>query len=482
MANNPLSSKKFWNRIKDIKSNGEANRKEYPILKFNNKKFESDSEKADLFAQLLSSTFQDDENSGFDINFKSETNNEIYQFIHGVSRSKEKQKNESVNLKKLNCFIKNLKPTVSTGEDKISNIMLKNITNNFKEVLLHMYQVSITNNEIPSRWKKIVVKMIPKKSENKEDPRNFRPISLTSCLSRLCERFLLADINYHLKKNKILIKEQSGFRSNRQTKDNILSLCQRNITAFNKKKKNCVVFFHISKAFDKVWHQGLLKKLKDLKFKDYIVLWIANFLSQRFFFVKINNCESKLYEIHTGVPQGGVLSPALFSIFINDIGCDVKFKKNKVLYNLFADDLAASCASNKLSIIEQCFKKYLVHIETWLRKWRLNMNGNKCQYIIFSRSQKKDTVKLSLFNEDIPQYNFAKFLGVTFDKKMNFNKAVEEICRKCYDRLNILKILSNKSLKLSEKTLKSVYFSLFRSIIDYNSVIFPLLSETNKKN
>ena len=72
MANNPLFSKKFWNRIKDIKSNGEANKKEYPILKFNNKKFESDSEKADLFAQLLSSTFQDDENSGFDINFKSD--------------------------------------------------------------------------------------------------------------------------------------------------------------------------------------------------------------------------------------------------------------------------------------------------------------------------------------------------------------------------------------------------------------------------
>jgi hypothetical protein len=111
---------------------------------------------------------------------------------------------------------------------------------------------------IPELWKRVILKMIPKKNDGKKDPKNYRPISITSCIARLCERFILSDINDHLKNNNIIIKQQSGFRSFRQTKDNIFAICQRNLEAFNSRKKNCVIFFDISKAFDKIWQNGLL--------------------------------------------------------------------------------------------------------------------------------------------------------------------------------------------------------------------------------
>ena len=125
--------------------------------------------------------------------------------------------------------------------------------------------------KIPEVWKRLVVRMIPKTSTGKKDPKNYRPSSITSCIARVCERFIMIDIQDHLKKEKILIKQQLGFRSFRQTKDNIFCICQINIEAFNKKKKNCVIFFDISKAFDKVWIDGLLYKLKGLKFDDHII-------------------------------------------------------------------------------------------------------------------------------------------------------------------------------------------------------------------
>ena len=147
-----------------------------------------------------------------------------------------------------------MKSTLSSGEDQISNIMLKNIGDHFIKVFVHLFNVSINFGKVPVRWKKVIVKMIPKKADSKNNPNNYRPISLTNCIARLCERVIYIKIQEHLKANNIIVKQQSGFRAHRQTKDNLFNLIQKNFEAFNKKMKNCVVFFDISKAFDKVWH------------------------------------------------------------------------------------------------------------------------------------------------------------------------------------------------------------------------------------
>jgi hypothetical protein len=375
-----------------------------------------------------------------------------------------------------------LKTTLSSGEDLISKRMLKNSGDKFLSVFVHLFNLSIKSGKVPTRWKKVIVKMIPKKQDSKNNPGNYRPISLTNCIARLCERVILVKIQEHLKSNNIIVKQQSGFRAHRQTKDNLFNLCQKNFEAFNRKMKNCVVFFDISKAFDKVWHNGLLFKMKNHFFDKFIIIWIAEFLNKRNYKVKINDSLSENYFIEVGVPQGGVLSPILFSIYINDIIFDkTQYKKTRTESTLFADDLATSCASNNLNVIEKTFNLYMKKLENWLIKWRLSINPSKCQYILFGKGHNKE-VNIQLMKESIPATNEIKFLGMIIDKSMNLTSCINAIKTKCNNRLNIIKILSHKSWKLTEKTLCNIYISLSRSIIDYSAIIFNLLSETNKKS
>jgi molybdopterin converting factor small subunit len=440
-SHNPIQSKPFWKRIDEIKNNGIKKDDTYPILLFEKKEYREDIDKANLFGKLLRETFTDNETKKYDQNFKKMVDEEIKSFTKEFESKNEEL--ECINMENINKFLKNMKKTISCGEDKISNILLKNITNKFKKVLLNLYQTTVRKLVIPNRWKKVIVRMIPKKADGKKDPRNYRPISLTSCLAQLGERFILLEINKHLVENKIIIKQQSGFRSFRQKKDNILCICQRNMEAINKKQMNCTIFFDISKAFDKVWQNGLLYKMREMKFKDLIVMWLFQFLQERTFQIIISNITSDIFEIETSVPQGGVLSPILFSIFINDIlNGKTNYKKTEVHSNLFADDLASSSAGKNVKTIEASLNLFLKKLETWLYKWRLDMNAKKCQYMLFGRNHKlkQKQINLKLFNDYIPKTNYIKFLGITLDPRVNFHKCMEEITKKCDSRLNILKI------------------------------------------
>ena len=136
-----------------------------------------------------------------------------------------------------------------------------------------------------------------------------------------------------LKENNIIIKQQSGFRNNRSTTDNICFMTQKIKEQFNRGKKACGLFFDIASAFDKVWHQGLLYKLIKLKMPNFILCWLKNFLGNRCFDVKIGNETSQTHKVTTGVPQGAALSPLFFSILINDIPLMYKKKKIIVYYS-----------------------------------------------------------------------------------------------------------------------------------------------------
>ena len=479
MQENPLASKKFWRRIDKINNNGKDKISHFPTLNHNNKQYKTDTEKANLFGSILSETFNDNEDDKYDKEFKAKINREINLYLNQPSNSILNE--DIINGDDLKKIIKKLKTTLSSGEDLISNIMIKNIGDKFLKIFVHLFNLSIKNGKIPARWKKVNVKMIPKKADAKSNPINYRPISLTNCIARLCERVILRNVQEHLKTNNIIVKQQSGFRAHRQTKDNLFNLIQKNFETFNRKMKNCVVFFDISKAFDKVWHNGLLYKMKKHFFEKFIIVWVAEFLKDRNYQVFINDSMSKRYTIEVGVPQGGVLSPILFSIYINDIIFDkTQYKKTKTESTLFADDLATSCASNKIHIIEKIFKLYMNKLENWLIKWRLSINPNKCQIILFNRG-KSEKINIALLNENIPVTNEIKFLGLIIDRTMHFTNCIKDIKIKCNNRLNILKILSHKSWNLTSKILCCIYQILIRSIIDYASVIFNMLNETNKK-
>ena len=278
--------------------------------------------------------------------------------------------------------------------------------------------------------------------------------------------------------NNTIIKQQSGFRRGRQTRDNIFHLTQKALETVNRGKKMCTIFFDIASAFDKVWHNGLLYKLIQLKFPNHIISWIKEFLENRFFVVRVGDVTTTNFEIKAGVPQGAVLSPKLFAIYINDL--PIKYKKNKFYSLLFADDLCAYNIFKRCGNVNKQIQAYLNMIETWLKKWRLMMAPQKCNYIVFSSCKASDTkMNLKLFDAPISACADTTFLGIRFDQQISFKNQISYLKDACVKRMNILKVLSNKSWGLSIETMTTIYNSLIRSLMEYSSIIYPALSKTN---
>jgi hypothetical protein len=267
---------------------------------------------------------------------------------------------------------------------------------------------------------------------------------------RLYEKIINKRIQDFLKKNKIIIKQQSGFRQNRQTKDNLIFLTQKAIEATNKKFRAISIFFDIQAAFDKVWHRGLIYKLAKINLPTYLIEWIINFLSDRQFKVKINDHITENFPIKCGVPQGACLSPTLFSIFINDIPIEhVKYSRYGLL---FADDLVKLYIfrnTTKDQTVEREINEDLLRLTSWTNKWRLTLATHKCSYMCFKKFKLNETVDqqskkrkrpikatnisksltLNLYiNNNVIQYEpVVKFLGIQIDEYCRFDHQIKHI-------------------------------------------------------
>ena len=210
-------------------------------------------------------------------------------------------------------------------------------------------------------------------------------------------------------------------------------------------------------------------------------MWITDFLKNRVFVVRVNDSLSVQYCITAGSPQGACLSPILFSIYINDMPCN--YKTNSQYSLLFADDLASSSIFKKFgNRIEKQINKYLKTIENWLCKWRLRMAPSKCSYLVFSKNNTSESSKLLLnfFGEILPINDNPTFLGIRFDNHLTFKNQLEYLQTTCIQRMRILRVVSNRSWRLSLKTRELIYQSLIRSFVEYSSILFPCLSKSSR--
>jgi hypothetical protein len=428
----------------------------------------SDSERANLFGELLRETFVDNPNdNSFD-----------FEFYHSVESANNFDNFEVVpfSIFDLDRAISLLKTKSAPGLDGTNNAMLKNLPFGAKCLLLNLINMSLRT-KIPDEWKRSVITMIPKKDGMSNDPCQYRPISLTSCICKLAERMIKSRLYHFLESKNLFSVYQSGFRRHRGCADNLLNVTEMVKKNLLESKNVCGVFFDVAKAFDRVWHGGIIYKMKSLGIPSYIINFVKNFLADRSFTVKIQNSRSMLYPSNCGVPQGSVLGPLLFLIFINDI--PLVGKKTVNLSVLYCDDLVALFPFRKPGLIVNEINKYLASLVAWLFKWRLKMNVEKCSFIIFSnKSYSNELFKLNLGTGLIPYSKTVKFLGITFDERLTFSQHFADVRIKCLKRLNIVKIFSHRSWKLNSKTLICIYRSLIESIIDYAFFTVSCLSKT----
>ena len=477
----PLSSVPFWKRINRLRAN--KRRKKLNSIQIDGQIITDGVKIADLFASDLEAKFKLDKNDRFDnihrVNIEHFINNGGIENAY----SDEEKSVPLFKIKELDQCLNEMNKKTSTDPLGLSNRIIKELKVSpvIKNHILNLFNRCLSLGTVPQNWKHSEVSMLLKNGQNASLLGSYRPISSTPCLARLFERLVLSRLQEHLKKNNLIITNQSGFRKDRQTKDNILFLTQTAQQAVNEGKKTLSIFFDIAGAFDKVWHQGLLFKLHVIRVPFYLIKIIANFLGGRTFAVKIEGKYSSNRLIECGVPQGGVLSPTMFSSYINDVPLADDLNEKCLL---FADDIVYIQSyvykiKNKLieDAKEEASKKaqdYLDRLEEWMNRWHLSLAPHKCSQLTFTKASDKahDNLDVKIYGVRIPYESNPKFLGIVFDARMSFEAHIELIKSKVKDRINVLKVLSyDKHWSLPEKFLINIYKVLVRSVMDYSSVV-----------
>ena len=278
------------------------------------------------------------------INFKS-LNNEEY--------------NNPFNLLELIDAIQKSNDT-ATGPDEVHYQMLKHLPNNALSTILHIFNDIWATGVFPESWRLATIIPIPKPGKDHEEPSNYRPIALTSCLCKTLERMINKRLVWYLESNNLISPIQSGFRSGRSTNDHLIRLETFIRDAFVNREHVVSVFFDLEKAYDTTWRYGILKDLHDLGLRGRLPVLIRSFLEDRTMQVRVGSTLSDFYDQEQGVPQGSILSTTLFNIKINNI---VKCLDSKTDGSLYVDDFGICYRSKNMRTIERKLQQCINRIE-----------------------------------------------------------------------------------------------------------------------
>ena len=261
--------------------------------------------------------------------------------------------------------VSNLSSSTATGPDKVAYPMLKHLLCSGMDFLLHIFNLSWTLHFFPSIWKTSSIIPIHKMGKPLDSPASFRPISLTSCVSKLFERITLFGLLFFLESNSILSPRQAGFRPGGSNLDQILYLSQSISDGFNKPRPSSWTILStidFSKAFDSVWHPALYHKLISAGLPPCFVRWTQSFFFDRSACVAYQNDKGRSFRVRRGVPQMSILGPVLFSLFINDLPASLP---SSISCSLYADDLAIWSSSPSLRTVMEATQGALFRLERW---------------------------------------------------------------------------------------------------------------------
>ena len=359
----------------------------------------------------------------------------------------------------------------SVGPDQVAYPFFKNLPESGLNALLDTLNHLWDNNSYPTDWRSSTLIPILKPRKPPSDPASYRPISLTSCASKLMERIINGRIRVHLESNNLLSSNQNGFRPGRSTANGLVHLIDSIQKGFHTNSHTMAVFLDLKNAFDKVNKSALLIKIHRIGIRGRTAYFIKEFLKDRTFRVRCGNTYSDIHNQDHGLPQGSVISPTLFLIMINDIFDQIT---TDVQFSLYADDVAFWVTRYDAHIAHQIIQETLNQINNWCREWGLTPSPTKSASIIFTppRTQYLTPPRLTLNNQVIAYEKHYKYLGITLDCNLSFTKHFNDIKQRCARRINILKCISGKDWGSDRATLLRLYTSLIRPILDYNAFLF----------
>jgi hypothetical protein len=355
--------------------------------------------------------------------------------------------------------------TKSQGPDEIHPRVLREMAEEMAGPLACIFRISLETGKLPVQWKQANVTPLFKKGSKKK-PGNYRPVSLTSIPCKIMEKIIREEIFQHVEKNKLLVKCQHGFVSNRSCVTNLLGVLDDWTNFLDNGDSVDAIYLDFAKAFDTVPHIRLLHKLENYGVSGRVSEWIRDFLSNRQQRVKVNGTLSDWTRVISGVPQGSVLGPVLFVLFINDLPDTVES-----LCSMYADDTKIYNRVNT-SDDHKVLQKDLDTLVEWAQKWQMKFNAGKCKVLQLGQRQQNFKYEMEAANGEsveIETTSCEKDLGIMIDNELKFSKHVETQVNKAN---KILGMIRRSFEHMDAPTMKTLFCSLVRPHLEFANAVW----------
>ena len=449
---------------KHTKSTSKPTERIPPIKSENGKWAKTNKEKVNMFGEHFSKVFNP---------FPSQNSNhdkEVNKFLESAGQLELPIKKFSLN--EILTAIDKVNIKKAPGYDLITGKILKELPIVAYKLILSIYNAILRLSYFPKQWKVAEIQIVPKPGKPMELLNSYRPISLLPILSKVFEKLLLSRLHPVLIQRHIIPDHQFGFRAQHSTIEQVHRVYNHIRSALEEKEFCASAFLDISQAFDKVWHTGLLYKLKALLPYTFFEFF-RTYLNERSFRVKLHDCTSDLYRVEAGVPQGSVLGPVLYTIFTADLPLT-----NSTTIATFADDTVIMSRDTQSTRASQNLQSHLQVLETWLSKWRIKANATKSVQVTFTL--RRDTCPpVSLFNVQLPQAESAKYLGIHLDRRLTWQRHIFMKRKQLGIKLTSMFNLLGKTSSLSIENKILLYKSVIKPIWTYGIQLWGTAAKSN---
>lgn len=449
----------LWKAAKGIK----RPKMQIPPIKTNDGKWaRSAKEKADIFAAHLEETFQ------------PLCRQTACENVCNIARRNDTLDIKPVIMKELRTEIKNLKAAKAPGYDLITGQVIKELPDVGVRKLLHIINATFRKKYVPRQWKVAEVIMIQKPDKPPNDRKSYRPISLLPVTSKLLEKLLLKRLKIIIEQRNLIPQHQFGFREKHSTIEQVHRITDVIENTLENKKVCSGVFLDVAQAFDKVWHRGLLYKLKrDLPKQFYMIL--KSYIEDRHFRVKYEEEYSELKKISAGVPQGSVLGPILYLLYTRDLP-----NMNDATIATFADDTAILTVGDNIKDSTAILQTACNKINKWTKMWRIGLNETKSSHINFT-NLKICREPVFINGRQIPYANTTKYLGMTLDARLRWKEHVIKKKDELNIRLRKMFWLMGKNSELSVQNKLLLYRQVLKPIWTYGIQLWGCTKQSNIK-
>lgn len=468
---NEKKGKNYWYEIRKLTKYKNNTHDIKTAITENNIKYETEEEKLNIFATHFENSYKEDHNNRYDQQHYEYVNEWVDNFV------KERIAITEQNIEEDEYFeIIHQGKNTTPGHDNITKDILKKLKHDIHLYIIKIYEYCLTNHHFPIEWKVGTIVTIPKKQTDLTKVCNYRPITLLSNLGKNFEKIIVKRILAEIGEK--IPKYQFGFKQKNSTTHPLIILTNNVQATKLKGRKTAAVFLDTNKAFDSVWHNGLIYKLIKLGCSEYIVRLICQILKNRVLKVKIGGKYSNEFSAAQGLPQGSPLSPVLYNVYCSDIFNNDPEYFNQDNYVLqYADDTALISHSTSIHKAIKQLQNLTDNTIRWLSKWRLKLNPNKSHLIIFNHTPSNTSPSVTMYNQIIKPEVSTKYLGIIIDNKLNYNLHTAEAKKNIVTRSSHFRSLTYKNKGINRKTACQIYKLICRPLIEYGYILF-----TNVRN